>query len=654
MKGRGQAGFTIPVTMLMVSVLMVLSTAIVAMTVASFRDAARTRNRAEILNVSEIGLKLAIAEIMPGLGTLPNAYWSFATTSANPAASASVSAAAPPVPGPNSKDLTHEVQLFANVRNWSPFADWTAWTALGGYPANVKTDGPTSVTYPEGAFRVWTNGWWPVPRNTDYDDSYFAEDASVLGGKAYPNPLPGKDTSGNWLINNPDDDDQLAFPVRIGTSSVPVQNLYWYWLTEIKPNTPTNTQLSADLDGVHSPPRFGPPIDANPRAQRDVGIGAWPNRVEYSDGANSGIVNYDKGNTAFSLRADRYNFLNTPVLKKIYTVDHRGTKIRVAVYLRMILREYFIDSAKSPVDYPDDFQAHMRTERPGGGPNVIFYLVAVNESTPNQRGVRVQQAIYVPMGPANVQDIDATLKDSSTETRFSTTDGIMMPGTFDLLMDKQLMAGATISGRLLPASGDLSYQVPTAQAYTNNPNEIAAKARVNSWHPNWVYLIEWNGLGPLLVDVNPDPAIDESYLSTNSALIWKVPGSNQWRRTPFRDATTNAARIRGPVLGAVPPDPAAGNGATPSAFADVFGRFEIGHVSDVVVPPEVGPLLTAETRWRGPGEDAWGRVGNRPASMSYILTTELQIPDQSNSNARYSRPVTATRSNQVIAPTPAP
>jgi hypothetical protein len=653
MKGRGQAGFTIPVTMLMVSVLMVLSTAIVAMTVASFRDAARTRNRAEILNVSEIGLKLAIAEIMPGLGTLPNAYWSFATKSVDPAASASVSAAAPPVPGPNSKDLTHEFQLFANVRNWSPFADWSAWTALGSYPGNVKTDGAKPAAYPEGTFRAWTNGWWPVPRNTEYDDSYFAEDASVLGGKAYPNPLPGKDTSENWFVNNPEDDDQLAFPVRLGTSSVPVQNLYWYWLTEIEPNTPTNTQLRSrglvDPYWVNTPPRFGPPIDAHPRAQRDVGIGAWPNRREYSDGVDSAILNYDKGSTDFSLRADRYNFLNTPVLKKIYMVDHRGTKIRVAVYARMILREYFIDSAKSPADYPDDFLSHMRTERPGGGPNVIFYLVAVNESTLNQRGVRVQQAIYVPMGPANPQDIDATLKDSSDTTRFSTTDGIMMPGTVDLLMDKQLMAGATISGRLLPASGDFSYRVPTTQAYTNNPNDVAAKANVNSLHPHWVYLIEWNGLGPLLADFG-----GESYLSTNSALIWRVPGSNQWRRTPFRDANTNAARITGPVLGVIPPAPAAGNGATPSAFADAFGRFEIGHVSDIVTPPEAGPLLTAETRWRGPGEDAWGRVGHRPASMSYILTTELQIPDQGNSNARYSRPVNATRSNLVIAPTPAP
>ena len=642
MRDRRQAGFAIPVTMLLISVLMVLSTAIVAMTVASFRDAARTRNRAEILNVSEIGLKMAIAEIMPGLSMIPNAYWSFATTSLDPAASASVSAAAPPVPG--GKDLTHEVQLFANVRNWSPFADWTAWQDLGAYPANVRTNDPD--------FRAWTRGWWPVPRNAEHDDSYFGEDASAIGGKDYPNRGPGKDRAEDWLINNPDSGTaagraQLAFPVRLGTSSIPVPNWYWYWLTEITPNTPTNTQLmNGGLNWVNSPPRLGPPHDLAPRVARDVGIAAWQNRVEYSDGvaADAGPFNYDGGSTQLWFRQDRYNFLNTPVLKKIYTVDHRGTKIRVAVYARMILREYFIDSNVNPPAYPANFQTHMRTERPGGGPNVIFYLVAVNESTLNQRGVRVQQAIYVPMGPGNAQDLDASLTDSSLETRFSDRDGKMLPGTFDLLMDKQLMADATISGRLLPASGDLSYQLPTAQLYN-------VRTDVNTIHPNWVYLIEWNGIEPMIQDYNPDPALEEPYLSTNSALVWRVPGTNRWRRSPIRDPLTGNPLIRGPIEGGDQ-----GNGATPSAYADVWGRFEVGHTTDrpLLPVPANGAALPAESGWRGPGLDAWGRANHPPASMSYYLTTALQVPQQMNSNARYSRPATATRSNSVIAPTPAP
>jgi len=41
------------------------------------------------------------------------------------------------------------------------------------------------------------------------------------------------------------------------------------------------------------------------------------------------------------------------------------------------------------------------------------------------------------------------------------------------------------------------------------------------------------------------------------------------------------------------------------------------------------------------------------ASMSYIITTELQIPDQQNSNGRFGRPTTATRST-ATAPTPTP
>lgn len=643
-----QAGFTIPITMLMVSVLMVLSTAIVAMTVASFRDASRMRNRAEILNVSEIGLKLAIAEIMPGLGLLPNTYWSYATKSNDVNASSSVSTVAQPIAGSKDRpDLPHDVQLFANTRNWSPFADWTQWDSTKTYAENH-------------ANLLWSKGWWMVPRTLDYDDAYYNEDANGVrldgSSNVYKDQL-GKPNE--WTYKNPtkDESSKLAFPVRLGRSSEPVRNLYWYWLTEIEPNTPTNTQLRSrgltDPYWVNSPPRLGPPHDGHPRAQRDVGIGAWQNREEYADRITSAQVTYDDDpfkpmaeKTKFSLQEDRYNFLNTPVLKKIYTVDHRGTMIRVAVYCRMILREYFIDPVPTKPAYPANFLTHMRTGTSGGGPNVVFYLVAVNESTPQQRGVRVQQAIYVPMGPANPQDVDATLADLSIDKRFADDDGRMVPGTLDLVMDKKLLAGATISGRILPASGDLSYRVPTNQPYTNNPFDANAKKNLNSRHPHWVYLIEGNGLGPE-IGVYEDGG---DYLSTNSALIWKVPGTNNWRRTPFRYPDGTAR-----IVGAEKSGPDLGNGATPSAFADVFGAFQIGPNTDLAVFPEPDkPLQGGETGWQGPGMHPWGGPNATRASMSYIVTTELQIPKQENSNARYSRSVTATRSVGIIAPSPDP
>lgn len=625
MRGKRQAGFTIPVTMLLVSILMVLSTAIVVMTVASFRDAARTRNRAEILNVSEIGLKLAVSEIGPGLSLIPNAYWSFATMSA----SMSVSAAA--TPSEPSTDVTHEFQVFANVRNWSPFADWTQWNAAQTYTQNLMN-------------RDWSNGWWVVPRNRAYDDTYYNEDANP--DDDYPTTAPARDRADAWLYKNPASGSaMLAFPVRLGTSSVPVENLYWYWLTETMPNTPTNTQLRngglVDPYWVNSPPVIG----GNTVADRDVGIGAWSNRTEYQDSSASHTVNYDSGPTTYRTSGDRYNFLNTPVLKKIYTVDHRGKKIRVAVYCRMILREYFLDTSGATPSYPVNFLKHMRRHNPppNEGPKVIFYLVAVNESTANQRGVRVQQAIYAPVGPANPQDPDSTLR--SGLNRLADNDGAMFPGAMNLLMDKKLLEGATISGRILPASGDFSYRVPVP-LFNVRAKNYTTPASLNEFHPHWVYLIEWNGKEPLLVQVAPG----EAYLSTNSALIWQVPNSNppRWRRTAFREddgTATGKARILGTPIAA----PTLGNGATPSAYANVWGAFTIGDRSDLTIAPASGSLAFGETRWLGPGVDAWG--GSTRASMSYILTTELQIPDQVNANARFSRPVTATRS-ATMAPGP--
>lgn len=682
MKARGESGFAIPITMLMVSILMVLSTFVVAYTVASFQDAARTRSRAEILNVAEIGLKLALAEITPGLAALPNTYWSHVPGKASASVSRPATASDWDL---EPTDLPHEFQLFANVRNWPSFADWEAWGALGNYPDSIRTVGPVTPAYPEGAYRAWTRGWWPLPRNNEFDDSYFNEDASeVPGAKGYPNPKPREDRAEYWLINNPVNPDQLAFPVRLGTSSVPVRNLYWYWLTETWPNTPTNSDL---IDGglvdpywinsmakTGSNPKVGQP---NSVKDRDVGIGAWKNHREYADipersldgrlAADDGHrVNPENGNTNFFVRRDRYNFLNTPVLKKIYTVDHRGEKIRVAVYCRMILREYFVDGDKKPADYPRDadgnldFLRYMRRQTPNGGPNVIFYLVAVNESTAQQRGVRVQQAVYVPMGPANPQDIDATNTNASLGDRFSEFDGALFPGTMRLMLDKQLMQGEVIEGFLQPASGDLSYRIPQPPQSPDYTNPASAR----NAHPHWVYLIEWNGLGgekgPFITDKD-----GSDYLSTNSALIWPDNPRNPtiWYRTPMRyeDNTPDGKAYGIPrITGASHYDPTRnGNGATPSAYADAMGFFRIGRNTSTTpgIPPAPVndakglPFDTLHSRWLGPGVDVWGGPRATQASMSYILVTDLQIPDQETANGRFSLYVTATKS-AAVAPKP--
>lgn len=649
MNGKGQRGFTIPITMLMVSVLLVLSTAIVAMTVASFRDAARTRNRAEILSVSEIGLKLAVAEIMPGLGTMPYAYWSFAPNENpepplapedKPYAKTSVSLTAPAtksgaVSDDESIDLTHEFQIIANVRNWTPFADWTKWQT--GRTAAQNLADPD-----------WAKGWWVVPRTDTYDDRYFNQDAHAGADSDYQTQTPSAAHPNPWVYKNPTNESQLAFPVRLGTSSVPVKNLYWYWLTETVPNTPTNTQIKQSFEtynvGGLLDPYWVNPRDnvkagvANTVADRDVGIGAWPNHRDYDDlrddpNLNGRTVNYDGGGTSFTFDRDRYNFLNTPVLKKIFLVNHRGKPIRVAVYCRMILREYFIDSSGAKPKRPDDLLMHMRTQTSGGGPNVIFYLVAVNESTENQRGVRVQQAIYVPMGPANPQDIDATNRDG--DYRFADKDGAMMPGVLTRLLDKELLAGATLSGQILPASGDLTYRVPhhdplidplqRGRAYTSTSS-------VTQYHPHWVYLIEWNGATPSLATHSfPADATKSFVLTKNTALIWYDTVARRWTRTPFRHGTTDM-----PII-------TADRGATPTTYVrDEFGRFEIGHEIAPAAPLADIPVLTGNTPWYGPGLQGWG--GQKAGSMSYIVATDLQLHDQLYVNSRFGRPVTATKS----------
>ncbi|MNX01719.1 hypothetical protein D3C86_312610 [compost metagenome] len=648
MYGKGQRGFTIPITMLMVSVLMVLSTAIVAMTIASFKDAARTRNRAEILSVSEIGLKLAVAEIMPGLGTMPYAYWSFAanktppyplTAEELPYASSSVSLTAPatksgPVTASEPVDLTHEFQIVANVRNWTPFADWTKWRK-DRTPAQNLAD-------PE-----WAKGWWVVPRTDKYDDAYFTQDAHPGADTDYQTKTPSAAHPNPWLYKNPTDDSQLAFPVRLGTSSLPVKNLYWYWLTETEPNTPTNSQIKQSFEEhnvggtvdpywVHDRDHLKAGV-ADTVADRDVGIGAWVNHRDYDDlrddaTINGKKVNYDGGGTSFTFDRDRYNFLNTPVLKKIFLVNHRGKPIRVAVYCRMILREYFLDSSGAKPKRPEDLLMHMRTQTDAGGPNVIFYLVAVNESTESQRGVRVQQAIYVPMGPANPQDLDATNR--SGHNKFADNDAKMMPGVLTRLLDKELLAGATLSGQILPASGDFTYRVPhhdplidplqRGQPYTV-PNSV------DSYHPHWVYLIEWNGAEPSLATFSAPPeATKSAFLTKNTALIWYDTVLRRWTRTPFRRGDTDTPLI------------SVARGSTPSTFVrDEFGRFEIGHETAPAALPDI-PVLTGNTPWYGPGMQGWG--GQPAGSMSYIVATDLQIVDQTFINARFGRPVPATHS----------
>jgi hypothetical protein len=640
--------------MLMVSVLMVLSTAIVAMTIASFKDASRTRNRAEILSVSEIGLRLAVAEIMPGLGTMPYAYWSFSPNEGNnpplpddllPYASSSVqttaiaskdAAVSPGEPG----DLTHEFQVIANVRNWSPFADWTKWD-------------PTKTTAQNLANPAWAKGWWVVPRRDVADDAYFNEDAHAGLDSDYKTQTPSAAHPNPWLYKNPTDKSKLAFPVRLGTSSVPVSNLYWYWLTETEPNTPTNLELRKSFEDFYAV-KNGGSIEpywihdrdtlvagkagvGNDVPDRDVGVGAWPNHRDYDDlrddaGLHGKKVAYEGAKTSFTFDRERYNFLNTPVLKKIYLVNHRGKPIRVAVYCRMILREYFIDSTGAKPKRADDLLLHMRQETAGGGPNVIFYLVAVNESTVNQRGKRVQQAIYVPMGPGNPQDIDATMLPGTMYGR-TPQDGAMLPGVMNRLLDKQLLAGDVIKGQILPASGDLSYRIPgpiLANEYLAPADHDAKR------HPHWVYLIEWNGKEPMLATHSMPAAEDTiSVLTRNTALIWWDRINKRWVRTPFRLPAANPKD-----------DPAVITtltGATPSAYADVFGKFEIG-VSDTNALPltVLANPLPRQSRWRGPAMDGWG--GQRAASMSYLMTTELQIPGQQNSGPRFGRPVQATES----------
>jgi hypothetical protein len=387
-------------------------------------------------------------------------------------------------------------------------------------------------------------------------------------------------------------------------------------------------------------------------ADRDVGIGAWWNHLEYADGADlAGFKGEPASDVTFTPRTDRYNFLNTPVLKKIYTVDHRGRKIRVAVYCRLILREYFLNERGA---IPANLLSHMRRQTTGSGPNVIFYMVAVNESTSMQRGTRVQQAVYVPVGPAHPQDVEATLGSYSlaNENGFDAMDSRMMAGTLHLVLDKHLLAGKPITGRLLPASGDLSFRVPQV-TYTpqNGAPFVNPPLDYINRHNNWVYLVEWNGLGGNALH---DHGTFGNIHSTNSALIMQVPGSNppRWIRTPFR----------------VPPHPTpeltAFPGATPSAYTDIYGNFTIGTNTNTALPtPDPNGPLTGDTRWDGPGVHLWGGQTN-PASMSYLTMTELQIPRPfrmpdgsyfSHATARAGRPFSATRSaNLPVGATPPP
>lgn len=205
--GRKQAGFTLPMTMMLVIVLTVLATAIMARIYTGIKQEGFDKEHQYTSDAAVIGLNMAIDEISPGIDRMKNAVWSASTmsiTAPDPRiqyASDSVMAMLDGTTLSPTSEPARELALLGNIRNWDAFADWSqvpldnSWSNLQG----------------------WAKSWKYVPRSGAIQ--YFDD---VTGGTAATISVGTAPTTGNYWYSqiSPLPPANVA-GVNYGTGTVP-------------------------------------------------------------------------------------------------------------------------------------------------------------------------------------------------------------------------------------------------------------------------------------------------------------------------------------------------------------------------------------------------------------------------------------------------
>ncbi len=323
---RLQAGFTLALSLMVTAVIVMLAAGLMLRIVNDVKGAKMSSQAATLTNDADVALSLAEAEVFQDIDLLHSAIWA-ATMSdiitwknnnelpANPPDcpetpnSSCVPGDVPRVGDPTPKFPLRELQLLGNSRNWPAFADWSYYLRAPAYSGGYLSLNSTGSSFTTPAV-PWnwmdsklTRGWWRLPRNNSVDNDYYFANSVTASSDAFPVSIAGEKTVRTAVTSYGKD-----------ASVTAVTHNYFY--QELFP-------IRGKLDAAYRIP---------------VGT-IWPN-AEDEYGVGNGLT------ASGSIAAVTRYVWDTPFYKKIYKLQSNR---KVAVYVRLDLRDYFAPDPAAPV-----------------------------------------------------------------------------------------------------------------------------------------------------------------------------------------------------------------------------------------------------------------------------------------------------------------
>lgn len=590
-RGRASRGFALVFAIVISVVMTGLVTAVVLRVLTDQKVGKNLARQLSSREDADLALRFAETEILSGMDKMLMAYWTVNGTFSPTVEAGHYSAATTRTTSELDINALYPAQtadamlrhkpllqltLLANPRNWPAFCDWRLFD--GNWNSSAAS------------FAAMTRYWRLVPRDTKIDDDWY----TGAGVTSFPIIIAQrKDAQTGALFPG----DGYLTTVSAGgdprNGHKAVKHSFWY--EQLLPLTAG--AAATGLPATPGPSVPGPsptPLEAKyipaESTYRPTGE-QWPNRTaEYPA---------------------PMNLLDTPFYKKLYEMPSGG---RVAVYCRLDLREYLAGTAATlGVD-------QRRSDR-----LLRFYLAAVTEGRIDGKGDKqtfkpseiTGKYIYVSSGGMELKALNVSRESVETELGANTVppDFNWFPGVLDNV-GRSLSAGATMSGQVFRADGNLGYRLVTYGRYqwgadsvpvTPAPGDLQQyfypDGTVNKFNapPMQTFFYLWE-------DARPDKTnTTTAYVEANTNFIWMsydranpaATDSWTWHRTPFVNPLLEPPLIRTPAAGKTPSpneplvDSPNSIVSSTSGFIDRTGYFEVW--------PK-GTAADGANEWKGPRE----------------------------------------------------
>lgn len=636
-RSRRQAGFSLALTMAVISVLILLAGAIFADVLNNQRGSVLTREQSSLENDATVGLQMAEAELYKNADVLLYSAWSAQvnamgdlSTTATASPQATASSAISPFP-------VRPLEVLGNARDWPAFCDWSYYIdsyktlqpgvnvfapgappwCCGGFgfyatvsyspPAatpDIEQDGTPSQTVGGASAPIFneddpclTNGWYFVPRDDMADDDYFPGGSCAnptlktytLPSYVFPTSIPGA----TYSAAPPPLITSITYEgTTYGNQSIqPVPHDFWY----------EDFPICGAISATTSIPEHA----------------SWPNAAEgeYGDGncAASGSTGLSYTGTDAVLPAKTPQMFDTPVYKKVYTLESGR---QVAVYCRLDLRDYFAPSCPSCPSYTWPYGGSETMGYRDSGNTLRFYLVAVPEGRVDlvsggaiyRPATVVNKFVYFNIGGA--EDAELATGDVSL-----TQDGLwdlhdMAP---TLESDEEMLpsgASNSIEGYKFRGDGNMGFNWSTYASASSFP--ISSQRMAYVWEdqpvPNVAgsYSIFFLGVGGTWIGEYNEGA-GTAPASDTGWVIERYPYSTESAAAGGEDFGLPAYLAGSPTA----PEYQFDTAGSFSAIVDPTGHFVIpwrGNTTEPIIFPS-GPFKGEYDQWTGPASGSTYSTG---------------------------------------------